>query len=191
MAPSRQPLRRTLAAAVELRPVDRDLFRTLLRRQAATVTVVTVPGLAANRRLPALPPAGFSATSFNPVSVDPPLVSFRLGRESSSWPTVTRAEHLAVHLLAAGRQEVARTFTTNGIDEFAANRGWTSGPFGVPLIDDALAVLLCRVVRRIEADDHTIVLGEPLALGTREDDDPLVEHRGGNTTTFGPWPSPW
>ncbi|GAA4561502.1 flavin reductase family protein [Micromonospora coerulea] len=179
------------AGAVELRPVDPDLFRALLRRQASTVTVVTAPGLAANRHLPALPPAGFTATSFTSVSLDPPLVSFCLGRESSSWPTVERAEHLAVHLLASGQQEVARTFATSGIDRFAAHPGWTPGPFGVPLIDDALAVLLCRVVRRIEAGDHTIVLGEPLALGTGEDGDPLVHHRGGYTTTFGPWPSPW
>ncbi|MFC4145152.1 flavin reductase family protein [Micromonospora mangrovi] len=172
---------------LELRPVDSDLFRSLLRRQASTVTVVTAPGLTPNRHLPALPPAGFTATSFTSVSLDPPLVSFCLGRSSSSWPTVDRAEHLAVHLLAADQQEVARIFATSGIDRYAAHPGWRQGPFGVPLIDAALAVLLCRVVRRIDAGDHTIVLGEPLALGTGADGDPLVHHRGGFTTTLGPW----
>jgi flavin reductase (DIM6/NTAB) family NADH-FMN oxidoreductase RutF len=175
------------SGALELRPVDTDLFRDLLRRQASTVSVVTAPGLAPNRHLPALPPAGFTATSFTSVSLDPPLVSFCLGRESSSWPTVARAEHLAVHLLASGQQEVARIFARSGIDRFDAHPGWRQGPFGVPLIDAALAVLLCRVVRRIDAGDHTIVLGEPLALGAGEDGDPLVYQRGGYTTTLGPW----
>ncbi|SCL22853.1 NADH-FMN oxidoreductase RutF, flavin reductase (DIM6/NTAB) family [Micromonospora rhizosphaerae] len=180
------------AGAVELRPVDRDLFRALLRRQASTVTVVTTPGLAGGRHLPSLPPAAFTATSFTSVALDPPLVSLRLDRESSGWPTVQRTEHLAVHLLAPGRREVTRTFDTSGIDRFATHRGWTDGPFGVPLIDGALAVLLCRVVRRIEAGAHTIVLGEPLALGAGKDDDAVARHRGDyTTTTFGPWPSPW
>ncbi|WP_406036519.1 flavin reductase family protein [Micromonospora sp. NBC_00898] len=113
--------------AVELRPVDRDLFRALLHRQASTVTVVTVPGVAADRHLLALPPG----------------------------------------------------------------EGWSRGPFGVPLIDDAPAVLLCRVVRRIEAGDQTTVLAEPLALGGVADADALVHHPGDHTNTFGPWPSPW
>ncbi|MCW3818417.1 flavin reductase family protein [Micromonospora sp. DR5-3] len=177
--------------AVELRPVDQDSLRALLRRQASTLTVVTAPGLSAGRHLPSLPPAGFTATSFTSVSTDPPLVSFRLGRESSRWPTMARAEHLAVHLLAAEQQEAARILAAGGIDRFAAHPGWDTGPFGVPLIGDALAVLLCTVVRRIEAGDHTIVLGAPLAFGAGPDGDPLPHHRGGCTTAYGPWPSPW
>ncbi|MFE9202871.1 flavin reductase family protein [Micromonospora sp. NPDC007230] len=176
--------------AAELRPVDEHSFRALLRRQASTVTVVTAPGLSGGRHLPALPPAGFTATSFASVSLEPPLVSFCLGRESSSWPTVAHAEHVAVHLLSAEQQEVARIFATSGIDRFAAHPGWDTGPFGVPLIGDALAVLLCRVTRRIKAGDHTIVLGTPLALATGPDGDPLLRHRGGYTT-FGPQQAPW
>ncbi|MFI7307001.1 flavin reductase family protein [Micromonospora aurantiaca] len=179
------------AGTVELRPVDVDSFRGLLRRQASTVTVVTTPGLRGNRMRPDLPPAGFTATSFTSVSLDPPLVSVCLGRASSSWPTVEQAEHVAVHLLASGQQEIAQIFATSGIDRFSAHPGWTTGPFGVPLIGDALAVLLCRVVRRIEAGDHTILLGEPLALGAGEDGDPLLHHRGGYTTTLGDWPDAW
>ncbi|MEU4477664.1 flavin reductase family protein [Micromonospora sp. NPDC023966] len=180
---------RPAAGTVELRPVDADTFRSLLRRQTSTITVITTPGLHGGRRRPPLPPAGFTATSFTAVSLDPPLVSFRLGRESSSWPTVAHAEHVAVHLLASDQQEVARIFATSGIDRFAAHPGWATGPFGVPLIGDARAVLLCRVVRRIEAGDHTRMLAEPLALGAGEDR--LVHHRGGCPTTPGARPETW
>ncbi|WP_320064833.1 flavin reductase family protein [Micromonospora sp. RTGN7] len=178
---------RPAVGAVELRPVDTDLFRALLRRQAATVTVVTAPGHSARRGRPPLPPAGFTATSFTSVSLEPPLVSFCLGRTSSSWPAIERAEHVAVHLLASGQQEVARTFATTGIDRFAAHSGWTPGPFGVPLVDGALAVLLCRVVHRVPAGDHTIVIAEPLALGAGEDGAPLLRHRTAYTTALDPW----
>ncbi|MEU2615042.1 flavin reductase family protein [Micromonospora sp. NPDC007271] len=157
-------------AIVELRPVDQDSFRDLLRRQAATVTVVTAPGLATGRRRPTLPPAGCTATALTAESQEPPLVSVRLGRQAASWPALAHAEHLAVHLLSAGQPEVADLFTFDATDPFAVQPDWASGPFGVPLIRDARAVLLCRVVHTIEAGDHTVVLGEPLALGTADDE---------------------
>ncbi|MGS2618298.1 flavin reductase family protein [Micromonospora sp. LZ34] len=172
--------------SAELLPVDRELFRALLRQQAATVTVVTavtrasdpacLGGIGAPLR------AGFTATSFTSVSLEPPLVSFCLGLASSSWPVLARADHVAVHLLGAGQREAARVFATSGIDRFAAYPRWTPGPFGVPLLDGVLARLLCRVVERVPAGDHVVAIAEPLALGGGEDGDPLVYHRGGYTT---------
>jgi flavin reductase (DIM6/NTAB) family NADH-FMN oxidoreductase RutF len=148
--------------------LDADRLRRLLRRQASTVTVVTAPGP---------PPAGFTATSFTSVSMHPPLVSFCLNRESSSWPTVARAGHVAVHLLAAGQEDLARTFATSGIDRFAGPVAWRPGPHGVPLLDGTLARLLCRVVDRVVAGDHTVVLAEPLH-GEQDDGAPLLYHDG-------------
>ncbi|MBQ1047764.1 flavin reductase family protein [Micromonospora sp. C51] len=174
-------------APTELLPVDRDLFRAVLRRQAATVVVVTA--VAPGTRGPAclgglgeLVRAGFTATSFTSVSLDPPLVSFCLGHASSSWPVLARADHVAVHLLGAGQRDAARVFATSGIDRFAAYPDWSPGPFGVPLLDGVLALMLCRVVHRVPAGDHTVVIAEPLALGPGADGDPLVYHRGAYTT---------
>ncbi len=147
--------------------VDPDAFRSLLRHQASTVTVVTVPGQ---------PPAGFTATSFTSVSLRPPLVSFCLDRAASSWPAVESAEHVGVHLLGAGQADLARTFATHGADRFACT-AWRSGPRGVPLLDGALAWLVGRVAGRITAGDHAIVLAEPVAAGYREGA-PLLYHDG-------------
>jgi flavin reductase (DIM6/NTAB) family NADH-FMN oxidoreductase RutF len=156
------PLRRT---------VDSDLFRALLRRHAAAVVVVTAPGE---------PPAGFTATSFTSVSLDPPLVSFCLARSASAWPAVGTADVVAVHVLGQEQEEVARTFATRGIDRFAAHGAWRPGPGGVPLLDGVLARMVCRVVRRVEAGDHTIVLAAPVAGEHHADPEatPLVYHSG-------------
>jgi flavin reductase (DIM6/NTAB) family NADH-FMN oxidoreductase RutF len=145
-----------------------DQFRSLLRRQAATVTIVTAGGAS---------PAGFTATSFTSVSLRPPLVSFCLDRASSSWPAVETAGHVAVHLLGTGQERLARTFATSGIDRFAAPTAWRPGPHGVPLLDGALAWLVCRVVHRIGAGDHAIVLAEPVAA-EHSDGTPLIYHDG-------------
>lgn len=154
----------------DLTPIDTTRFRALLRRQAAAVTVVTAVGD---------PPVGFTATSFTSVSLDPPLVSFCLARTSSSWTTVARARYVGVHLLAKGQHEVARTFATSGIDRFATHQSWRPGPYGVPLLDGPVAWLVCEVVERVVAGDHTIVLAEPTVGEHTEDGDaPLLYHMG-------------
>lgn len=149
--------------------VDPDVFRALLRRQASTVTVVTAPGD---------PPAGFTATSFTSVSLRPPLVSFCLGRTASSWPTVSRANHVVVHLLGQAQQELARTFAASGVDRFAAPTEWRLGPYCVPVLAGTLGWLLCRVVERVSAGDHTVVLAEPLLAEPGGADAPLLYHDG-------------
>ncbi|BCJ57483.1 flavin reductase family protein [Micromonospora endophytica] len=154
--------------AQPVEPVDPDTFRSLLRRQAASVAVVTAAGS---------PPVGFTATSFTSVSLRPPLVSFCLARSSSSWPTVAEAEHVAVHLLGADQRGVARTFATSGIDRFAAHSGWRYGPYEVPLLNGPVTWLLCRVTQRVTAGDHAIVLAEPL-VGQHGAGDPLIYHMG-------------
>jgi len=141
----------------------------LLRHQASTVTVVTAPGS---------PPAGFTATSFTSVSLRPPLVSFCLGRTASSWPAVARADHVAVHLLAQGQQDLARRFATSGVDRFAPPTAWRAGPHGVPILDGTLAWLVCRVVDRLVAGDHAVVLAQPVLAQPGGEDFPLLYHQG-------------
>jgi flavin reductase (DIM6/NTAB) family NADH-FMN oxidoreductase RutF len=159
----------TIAAEGTHRQMDVDLFRAVLRRQATSVVVITAGGPS---------PVGFTATSFTSVSAAPPLVSFNLDRGSSSWPTVEAAEHVAVHLLGRHHEHLARRFSTSGIDRFAGT-SWTPGPHGVPLLDDVPAWLVARVVHRVPAGDHAIVLAEPL-LGAHaaQPHPPLVYHMG-------------
>jgi flavin reductase (DIM6/NTAB) family NADH-FMN oxidoreductase RutF len=146
-----------------------DLFRALLRRHAAGVVVVTVPGT---------PPAGFTATSFTSVSLHPPLVSFCLSRNASCWPVLAAAGHVGVHMLRRSQEHLARTFATRGIDRFATPTRWRTGRDGVPVLEDVLAVLICRVADLIPAGDHGIVLAEPVEGSYADEDAPLLYHMG-------------
>src|SRR5213076_2587261 len=96
----------------------------------------------------------------------------------SSWPVVAVAEHVAVHLLSHSQQELARTFATSGIDRFAAPTAWRPGPHGVPVLHGTLAWLVCRVVDRVVAGDHAVVLAEPLLARYDGGDSPLLYHQG-------------
>lgn len=151
------------------RTASPELLRSVFRQHAAGVAVIT----AAGER-----PVGFTATSLNSVAAEPPLISFGVGTESSSWPVVAEAEHIGVHILGEEQQELAATFARSGADRFGPSTGWRSGPEGVPLLDGVVAWLVCRVVARIPAGDHRIViaqvvLGDPSGGGR-----PLVYHQG-------------
>ncbi len=147
-----------------------SLLRQVMRHHATTVTVVTAPGE------PGSSPVGFTATSFTSVSLDPPLVSFCLDTGSSSWPAISSAQHVGVHILSRWQRDVAKTFATSGIDRFA-DVGWAPGPHGVPHLTGVLAFLLCRVADRVIAGDHAIVLAE-LLDASHSPEDPLLFHHG-------------
>ncbi|MER5911448.1 flavin reductase family protein [Streptomyces sp. NPDC001982] len=161
----------TTSASPRLTPAPTGLgadetLRSTLRRHAAGVTVITVPG-----------PAGFTATSFTSVSLRPALVSFCIGLTASAAPAVQRADRFAVHLLGTQDTAVARRFATSGIDRFAGV-AWDAGSDGLPLLDGVSAWLSARVTHRQTLGDHLLVVGEVDDGTVVRDITPLVHHDG-------------
>lgn len=147
-----------------------DLLRSVFRQHAAGVAVITAQG---NDN-----PVGFTATSLSSVAADPPLISFGVGTASSSWPVIARAEHIGVHILGDHQQELAATFARSGADRFAPPTDWRSGPEGVPVLDGVLAWLVCRIINRVPAGDHRIVIAEAVVGDPAGAGRPLLYHQG-------------
>ncbi|MFG2602222.1 flavin reductase family protein [Streptomyces sp. NPDC048514] len=147
-----------------------DLLRSAFRRHAAGVAVITADGDSG--------PVGFTATSLTSVSVEPPLVSFGIGVGASSWPAIAKTEHVGIHILGDHQSELAATFARSGADRFGAPTAWREGPEGVPVLDDVLAWLVCRVVGRVPAGDHRIVLAEVVLGDPSGTGRPLLYHQG-------------
>ncbi|WP_320775569.1 flavin reductase family protein [Streptomyces sp. CRN 30] len=147
-----------------------DLLRSVFRRHAAGVAVITARGPSG--------PVGFTATSLSSVSAEPPLLSFGISTGSSSWPVLATAGHVGVHILGEHQQELAATFARSGADRFAAPTGWRTGPEEVPVLDGVLAWLVCRVVARVPAADHRIVLAEVVLGDPSGTGRPLLYHQG-------------
>ncbi|UYQ60751.1 flavin reductase family protein [Streptomyces peucetius] len=146
-----------------------DLLRSVFRQHAAGVAVITATGAR---------PVGFTATSLTSVAAEPPLVSFGVGTGSSSWPVVAEAGHVGVHILGEHQQELAATFARSGADRFAPPTGWHTGPEGVPVLDGVVAWMVCRVVARVPAGDHRLVIAEVVAGDPAGGGRPLVYHQG-------------
>ncbi|MGW0773793.1 flavin reductase family protein [Streptomyces sp. NPDC002835] len=146
-----------------------ELLRSVFRQHAAGVAVITARGSR---------PVGFTATSLTSVAAEPPLISFGVGTGSSSWPVVAEAEYVGVHILGEHQQELAATFARSGADRFAAPTSWRQGPEGVPVLDGVVAWMVCRVVARVPAGDHRLVIAEVVAGDPEGGGRPLVYHQG-------------
>ncbi|GHA00789.1 flavin reductase family protein [Streptomyces echinoruber] len=147
-----------------------DLLRSVFRRHAAGVAVITARG--------AHGPVGFTATSLTSVSADPPMLSFGVSTGGSSWSAIAATDHVGVHILGEHQQELAATFARSGADRFGPATAWREGPHGVPLLDGVLAWVVARIVTRVPAGDHRVVLAE-VALGDPAGQGrPLLYHQG-------------
>ncbi len=153
-----------------LPPAGPDQLRQLFRRHAAAVVVVTATHHGR--------PVGLLVTSLASVSAAPPLVSFNVARTSSSWPALQVAEHVGLHVLEAGQDELATRFARSGADRFAAPTSWRPGSYQVPVIDGTDAWSVAEIERRVPAGDHVIVVARLLHADAHEGASPLVHHDG-------------
>lgn len=151
-------------------PASPDLLRSVFRRHAAGVAVITARSRTG--------PAGFTATSLTSVSAEPPMVSFGVGTGASSWPAISTTDHVGVHILGEHQRELATTFALSGADRFGAPTVWREGPEGIPVLDGVLAWMVCRIVARVPAGDHCLVLAEAVLGDSSGTGRPLVYHQG-------------
>lgn len=144
-------------------------FRVALGQFATGVTVITTIDEEGS-------PVGVTASSFNSVSLDPPLVLWSLARNARSMQAFQNSGYFCVHVLAASQEELSGRFATAGADKFAG-QDWTAGHGDVPLLPDFAARFQCRTTHMYEGGDHLIFVGEVLDF-ERHDEPPLVFQGG-------------
>ena len=123
-------------------------------------------------------PVGLTVQSFTSLSLDPPLVSFAVGRSSSTWPKLREAGSFSVNILAEDQEALCRIFATSGADKFSGV-GWRAGATGAPILEDVLGWVECHIEAEHDAGDHALVLGRVVDLGIGQEGKPLLFYRGG------------
>ncbi|MGE3332710.1 MAG: flavin reductase family protein [Rhodospirillaceae bacterium] len=144
-------------------------FRNALGQFATGVTVMT--GLS-----PSGERFGITVTSFNSLSLDPPLILWSLGRDGGSFACFQARTPFAVNVLSADQKDVAERFARVGIPKFEGV-ATDEGLDGVPLIAGASAYFECVVEARYPGGDHDIIVGRVRRL-FNIGKSPLVFHRG-------------
>jgi flavin reductase (DIM6/NTAB) family NADH-FMN oxidoreductase RutF len=103
-------------------------------------------------------PKGFTATSVTPYSVDPPSVLACVARQATSYESLTTSRYFAVHLLAAGQEDLASDFARSDDSKFDRH-AWQPSLGGVPVLAGAMSAFVCSQDRVWEHGDHAIVVG--------------------------------
>lgn len=147
-----------------------DLFRAALGRFATGVTIVTAQS-------PDGSLVGLTASSFNSVSLQPPLILWSLSRQSSVMPVCQSVSHYAINVLSAQQKELAIRFASKGVDRWAGVP-YAEGAHGSPLLEGAIATFECFNRSRYEEGDHIIFVGEVLHCQHRSELRPLLYHGG-------------
>ena len=103
-------------------------------------------------------PYGLTATSFNSVSLDPPLILWSLRANSQSLPAFRGATHFAVNVLAEAQVDLSRRFASPQTDKFGEGQ-WADGLGGAPILAGCAAVLECERFSEHVAGDHVLFIG--------------------------------
>lgn len=154
-----------VATQTEIDPVA---FRGALGSFATGVTIVTTHDADTD--------IGLTASSFNSVSLDPPMVLWSLSKNASSLPFFERSDHFAVHVLTEAQADLSARFATRGADKFAG-LDFARGAANIPLLKNCSARFECRKAMEYEGGDHIIFVGEVIRF-EHSPSRPLVFHGG-------------
>jgi len=151
-------------------PVSTSEFRAALRHFPAGVTVVTTrdgDGI----------PCGLTASAFTSVSLEPPLVLVCIDHAATSYRAFETCGWFAINMLGKSQEHLSRRFSASIPDKFIGI-GYREGRGGLPVLEDVVAALECRVVHKYPGGDHTIFVGQvegaSVAAGS-----PLLYFQGG------------
>lgn len=120
-------------------------------------------------------PVGMAASSFVPVSIDPPLVAFCVQWTSSTWPVLEKLPGLGISVLGAAHDLAARQLASKTESRFAG-LDYQTTESGALLIEGAGAWLDCSIHDVVPAGDHGIVLLAVDGLTINPGVEPLVFH---------------
>jgi flavin reductase (DIM6/NTAB) family NADH-FMN oxidoreductase RutF len=116
---------------------------------------------------------GMTANAFLSVSLRPPLVLVSLGRCRMN-EMLPRTGRYGISILSHEQKHLAAHFAAQRPSPSEPTFSWVED---LPLLDGALAHLICRVVDAHPAGDHVLWIGEVEYLHQREGE-PLLFYTG-------------
>jgi flavin reductase (DIM6/NTAB) family NADH-FMN oxidoreductase RutF len=155
---------------VKLEFSDRE-FRDALGLFATGIAVVTTVTADCER-------IGATVSSFNSVSLQPPLVLFSIARNAKAFTVWQSASYFAVNVLSERHNAISNRFAKPLSDKWGGIEVAT-GKFGTPILTCSLAWFECERYANYDGGDHLIILGRVLAVNAIAGGDqrPLVFFR--------------
>ncbi len=133
------------------RLVDRERFRSVMSRFASGVSIITTRHEGIDY--------GLTASAVCSLSLDPPMLLICVNKTSNTQRAIAQSQVFAVNILREDQSELAHRFAGSHPDKFAG-MSISYGELVVPLLDDMLATIECRVTEIISGGTHSIFLAE-------------------------------
>jgi flavin reductase (DIM6/NTAB) family NADH-FMN oxidoreductase RutF len=151
--------------------VSVDDFKKALQLWASGVTVVTTSSEKFGVQ-------GMTVTAFTSVSVNPPQVLVCINESADTGSGIEESQSFAVNILNADQQDLSNQFAggTSQQQRFE-NTDWKAGITGAPILNNTLMSLDCKVVEKVLAGTHWIIIGEVQDCVCRSSE-PLLYYRG-------------
>lgn len=154
-----------------------DAFRGAMRCFAASVSILAVRK--GERR------GGTTVTAACSVSAAPPSLLVCINRSASAWELLRNADAFSLNILGADDAALANVFAgrtearrADARFAFAETR-WREHPMGPPVLEGALATMICRATDWLESGSHSIVIGAvKLVVQGGRSQSPLVYAHG-------------
>jgi flavin reductase (DIM6/NTAB) family NADH-FMN oxidoreductase RutF len=149
--------------------IGQDEFRAALGRFASGVTVVTTRDAAGRFH-------GITVSAFCSVSLEPPLVLICIEKATASHYALEESGIFIVNILDRSQQFLSEHFALQLLEKFEGI-AYRPGMEGIPILDDALVSLECRVTQICDGGDHSIYIAE-VENAEIKDGSPLVYFHG-------------
>jgi flavin reductase (DIM6/NTAB) family NADH-FMN oxidoreductase RutF len=116
-------------------------------------------------------------SSFNSLSLDPPLVLFSIDGRAASLRSWAKADGYALNVLAEGQRELSERFAKPHSKKWEETT-YATGLFGAPVLSGIAALFECAAESTMEAGDHVLFIGAVKRFCLFTDCLPLVFHGG-------------
>lgn len=158
--------------SVEDQVFDPRVFRNTLGLYASGIVVISAFDGVKDA-------VGFTCQSFYSVSIDPPLVSFSVMRNSSTYPRIRDLGKFSINVLADSQISVSNQFASKCPDRWAGI-DWSLTRNKNPIIAGTLMWLDCELYAEYEAGDHYIVVGKVTEISPQDwsEKEPLLYFKG-------------
>jgi flavin reductase (DIM6/NTAB) family NADH-FMN oxidoreductase RutF len=124
----------------------------------------------------------FTSNWLSQASFDPPLIMVSVEKDSHSLPIIRSSGQFTVNVLESGQRRLAGHFgkKTAKVGDKLADMEHYQNDDGLPILNDALGYVVCKVTDEMDAGDSVVVLGEVVeAKVHREEGDPLTMAEAG------------
>jgi len=131
-----------------------DDFKKAMQLWASGVTVVTTCSEKFGLQ-------GMTVTAFSSVSINPPQVLVCINESADTGTGIQESQCFAVNVLSSTQQDVSNQFAGGSSQEQRfESTPWTKGITGAPILDNSIMSLECKVIEKIHAGTHWIIIGE-------------------------------